>query len=44
MGTAKCPKCGAYYDTSKTHVCHVGGEEDLRKGQFGETEGGTGER
>jgi len=39
----KCPRCGTTYESGKQHVCRVGGEEDVRKGEFAETEGGTGE-
>ena len=42
MATIRCSKCGAYYDSTRIHVCHVGGEEDIHKGKFSETEGGTG--
>ena len=38
----RCPKCGTTYESGKQHVCHVGGEEDLRKGKFEEGEAGPG--
>jgi len=39
----KCPRCGETYESGKQHVCHVGGEEDVRKEKFAQETEGTGE-